>query len=104
MKLGARTLRGLPKGGFKQRHIIWDEEVRGFGARLRDGETADAAFTRVTFVLKYRVKGDPLQRWVTLGEWPGVDVAAVRKRAIAIKTAAALGIDSLPSGRTRDAR
>ncbi|MDP3417906.1 site-specific integrase [Falsiroseomonas sp.] len=98
MRIGKRTMEDLTKrwaagagnDGPVPRDTIWDEDLPGFGVR-RQKVVARAA----SFVLKYRVKGDKRQRFVTLGEWPAVHPDAARDAAQAIKQAAALGRDLL---------
>ena len=45
----------------KDRDVLWDGEVRGFGMRL----SADSG-TR-TYILQYRVKGTGKERQITIG-------------------------------------
>jgi len=54
-KIGLRDVRGLGPN-----QTIWDSEVRGFGARRRQGQA-------VAYFLFYRTKGGR-QRWFTIGK------------------------------------
>lgn len=88
MRIGKRTLRALWDGERgKAGACIWDEELRGFGVRWAIGGFG--------FVLKYRVKGQARQHFVSLGMWPAVSPDAAREAAREIKEAAALGRDLL---------
>lgn len=95
MKIGKRALddlarrweKGRQNGAPVAREVIWDDELRGFGVRRQ------TIGTGATFILKYRVKGETRQRWLTLGEWPSVHPERAREEAQAIKQAAALGSD-----------
>lgn len=97
MRIGKRSLDDLARrwdagrsnGGPASREIHWDEELRGFGVRRK------SVGTGATYVLKYTVKGDPKQRWATLGDWPVVHPDVAREEARRIKEAARLGRDLL---------
>src|SRR5260370_3013794 len=54
-KIGLRDVRGLGPN-----QTIWDSEVRGFGARRRQGQA-------VAYFLFYRTK-EGRQRWFTIGK------------------------------------
>lgn len=71
---------------------VWDDEVRGFGLRVHPTK-------RVAYVLKYRVKGQPKARLVTLGWYPDTDLGRARDEARRIKTAASLREDVLADHR-----
>lgn len=75
----------------------WDDEVPGFGLRAN-------ANGRPSFVVKYRVKGDPTQRLVTMGEFPTTQPDEMRTRASAIKTAARQGVDLIAAERAQAER
>lgn len=64
----------------------WDDELKGFGVR-------HIAKGHLTFVLKYRVKGNPKQRWLKLGTFPAMLPDKARDEAKQIKTEADLGRD-----------
>lgn len=94
MRIGKRSLDELARRWEKAagngapivREVHWDDELRGFGVRRQNDRS-------VSFVLKYRVKGDPRQRFLTLGEWPSVHPDSAREAARQVKEAAALGRD-----------
>jgi integrase len=106
MKIGKRSLDDLAKrwekgkanGAPVSREVHWDEELKGFGVRRQ------TVGTGATFVLKYRVKGETRQRWLTLGEWPSVHPEAAREEAQRIKQAAALGRDLVAEQKLAAAR
>ncbi len=50
-------------------------------------------------MLRYRIRGEPRQRFATLGEYPAVSPDAARTEANAIKTAARHGRDLLAERR-----
>lgn len=89
MRISKRTCDDLLRrtgDAAKGRPHFWDDLVPGFGVRLySEGQ--------VSFVLKYRVKGDPRQRYLTLGEYPTTSPDRAREEASAIKAAAKLGRD-----------
>ncbi|MDI3308355.1 MAG: integrase family protein [Acetobacteraceae bacterium] len=76
--------------------MVWDDELPGFGARVTAGG-------HLAFVLKYRVKGPPEQRFLTLGDYPAVHPDAARTEARQIKQAAALGRDLVAERRDEQA-
>jgi len=106
MRIGKRTIEDLSKrwsaavdpDGAASRDTVWDDELKGFGVRRQ------RAARTASFVLKYRVKGDKQQRFVTLGEWPSVNPDAAREEARRIKEAAALGRDLLAERRAEAER
>lgn len=97
MRIGKRALDDLARrwaaardnGGPVARDILWDDEIPGFGVRRQTTGSG------CTYVLKFRVKGVPRQRFVSLGEWPAVHPDAARDEARRIKEAAAFGRDLL---------
>lgn len=76
---------------------FWDDLVPGFGVRLYSER-------QVSFVLKYRVKGDPRQRYRTLGEYPTTSPDQAREEASAIKAAAKLGRDLVAERQAEERR
>lgn len=106
MRIGKRSLDDLARrwekardnGAPISREAIWDDDLPGFGVRRQ------TVGTGATFVLKYRVKGDTRQRWMTLGEWPAVHPDAAREAAQEIKQAAALGRDLVAERRAEAER
>ena len=74
MPLTERACRGLAwAGAVDGQPVCWDDAVPGFGVRLN-------AAGRLSFVVNYRVKGDPRQRFVTLGDYPATAAEAARRR------------------------
>lgn len=80
-----------------QHRWVWDDEVKGFGLRVHPSK-------RISYVLKYRVKGQAQQRLLTLGWYPDTDVGAARDEARRIKTAAVLGQDPVTEKRQETAK
>jgi integrase len=72
-----------PEAGRKER-FIRDDVVRGLGVRV----TASGV---KSFIFEARIKGRP--RRLTLGQWPDLNVALARERALEIRTAIAKGGD-----------
>lgn len=72
MKLTPTTVRaaGLPSG--KDEAILFDDDIPGFGLRLREGGSR-------SFVFQYRLGAK--QRRMALGTASGLTVAKVRKTA-----------------------
>jgi integrase len=106
MRIGKRSLDDLAKrwalgrenGAPVSRDVVWDDELPGFGVRRQvrgDG---------LTFLLKFRVKGEGRQRLLTLGAWPAVHPDVAREEARRIKEAAALGRDLLAEREAEAAR
>jgi len=56
--------------------IIYDEQIRGFGARITKAG-------RVAFVLNYRVHGR--ERRITLGRWPEMSAVMARQEALQLR-------------------
>ena len=65
-------------------HVLWDDELRGFGVRVRPSG-------RKTYIVKYRDRGRAVK--VTIGTHGAVSPAAARARAAEIVTAAKTGKD-----------
>lgn len=95
-KKACEELARLPAEAAKGRPVHWDDALPGFGVRLNSPGS-------LSFIVKFRVKGDPRQRKVTLGDFPAMTVEAARDEAARIKTAARLGRD-LPAERLAAAR
>jgi len=83
-KAACEALAAMPKGEVEGRPTFWDEQIPGFGARLNSPG-------HVSFVLRYRVKGEKRQRLVTLGDFPSTRAERARDEASQIKSAARLG-------------
>lgn len=106
MKLGKRSLDDLSRrwrdgrnnGAPVTREVVWDDEVPGFGVRRQ------AKGDGLSFVVKYRVKGDRRQRWLGLGEYPAVNPEQARAEARALRAAAAAGRDLVAERRAEAAR
>ena len=56
--------------------IVYDEQIRGFGARITKAG-------RVAFVLNYRVHGR--ERRITLGRWPEMSAVMARQEALQLR-------------------
>jgi integrase len=70
-----------PEAGRKER-FIRDDVVRGLGVRITASGTKSLIF-------EARIKGRP--RRLTLGQWPDLNVALARERALEMRTAIAKG-------------
>ncbi|MFH5923805.1 tyrosine-type recombinase/integrase [Roseomonas xinghualingensis] len=93
MRITKRACEELAKSqAFEKRTVHWDQELRGFGLRVNGPG-------RLSFVLKYRVRGDKQQRYFTLGDWPAVAPDSARREAATIKVAAARGQDLIAERR-----
>src|SRR5438128_717334 len=65
-RIGPRTVASMKPGD-----LLWDSELRRFGARCRK--------SGVTYVLKFRIKGE--QRWLTIGRDGPLTAAEARAKA-----------------------
>jgi hypothetical protein len=74
--------------------LMWDDELPGFGVRVRPSGVK-------VYVLKYRTESGR-QRWLTLGRHGPITPEMVRKRALAEKAAVGKGAD--PSGERQKKR
>jgi hypothetical protein len=72
MKFTPRNIASLTLPAGKQETIFWDDDVAGFGLRLREGGSR-------TWVYRYRVGGT--QRSMKLGNGNSVSLAIARKNA-----------------------
>lgn len=84
MKLTKDTIAALTMPEGKTDHCVWDDDLQGFGVRLRTGGAK-------TFVIQYRVDGQ--QRRPKIGDVGKVDVKDARKMAKARLAEAQLGTD-----------
>ena len=75
MKLTKNAVRGLTLPAGKSDHLIFDDEVAGFGVRLRAG----AKGTRASWVIQYRTPAG--QRRMVLGDLAKLDADKARKAA-----------------------
>lgn len=75
--------------------VVWDADVKGFGARCRAGT--------VSYIFKTRVRGK--QTWITIGKHgsPWTPEAA-RRKALALAAEAANGIDPAETRRVEKAK
>jgi integrase len=81
----------LPRG--KSDHIVWDDELGGFGIRLREGGSRH-------WVFQYKIGSK--QRRMTFGKYPALDAKKARERAEQLHAKVRLGED--PAGAKHDAR
>lgn len=95
MKLNKTTVAKLSMPASKSELIVFDEDMSGFGIRLRAGGSA-------VWVAQYRVGAK--QRRVTLGRLSTLDADAARKAAKKILAKADLGQDHQAERRERQAR
>ena len=92
-KVTKRTVDALkPEAG--QDVLLWDDELPGFGVRVRPSGSK-------SYFVKYRTAGGR-QRWLTLGPHGPLTPELARKRALQEKAAVAGGAD--PSGDRRKRR
>jgi Arm DNA-binding domain/DnaB-like helicase C terminal domain len=71
--------------------IIWDSEVKGFGARLQP--------QGIAFLSNYR--HGPFERWMTIGSPAELTVEQARRRAADLKLAVRAGADPLEEIRAK---
>src|SRR5437879_1892839 len=93
MRLTAAEVRKLGLKGDSAEAIVFDDDVPGFGIRLRAGGSR-------TFVFQYKLGGK--QRRLTLGPVTALDVAKAREVAKDLYAAVRLGRD--PAGEKAHAR
>jgi integrase len=86
MKLDTKTLATLDLPAGKVDHIIWDEDLAGFGLRLRQGG-------RRVWIAQYRPSGSRRTRRVTLGSIEKLAPAQAREGARKLLARVALGQD-----------
>ncbi|RVT96313.1 DUF4102 domain-containing protein [Rhodovarius crocodyli] len=84
MRIGVRTLEELLKRPGDAREIFWDDKTPGFGVRLGRG---------ISYIVKFRVRGEGKQRFQTLGSYPELHPELAREQAEDIRRAAAKGRD-----------
>lgn len=92
MQINKRACNALAKQKPSATVNHWDDDFPGFGIR-------QSPQGRLSFILKYRVKGDSAQRWITLGTFPTLLPEAAREEATAIKREADLGRDLVATRR-----
>jgi integrase len=95
MKLTAKNVRELPLPGGKSDHIEWDDDVPGFGLRIRSGSRS------VSRVLIYQYGRTPTRR-MKLGAVGAVDFETARRSAKDFYHRVQLGQD--PAGERAEAK
>src|SRR5262245_26620719 len=93
MKLSAKNVHTAPLPKGKSEAIIFDDDVPGFGLRVREGGSR-------TLVFQYKL--GTKQRRVALGSVTGLDFAKARKTAETLYARVKLGQD--PGGDKADAK
>jgi integrase len=93
MKLTVRSTAGLKLPAGKTEAIFWDDEVAGFGLRLREGGSR-------SYVFQYKL-GDK-QRRMALGSTTAIDIGKARDTAKDLYARVRLGQD--PAGEKSDAK
>jgi integrase len=93
MKLTAKTVASLELPPGKSDHIEWDDDVPGFGLRLRAGGSRG-------YVLQYKQGGQ--QRRISIGAVTAIDIGRARDTAKDIYAKVRLGQD--PAGAKAEAR
>lgn len=68
------------------RETFWDDKLAGFGVRR-------SPKGKISFVVKFRVRGDTRQRFITLGDWPSTLPDDARSDAEDHRAAGAKGRD-----------
>nr|WP_314074604.1 integrase family protein [uncultured Roseococcus sp.] len=86
MRISKQALNLLQRTPPAVRTVYDDDELKGFGVRQSPAGA-------ISYFLRYRVKGDPKLRFVTLGDYPTVVPDKAREEARSIKAAAQLGED-----------
>src|SRR6516225_7293600 len=84
MRLDAKTVAGLKLPAGKDDHLEWDDELAGFGVRLR-------ASGRRAWIVQYRPAGSRLILRVTLGTTEKVTPVEARAAARKLLARVALG-------------
>jgi integrase len=93
MKLTTTSLRSLTLPSGKKDHIHWDDDIPGFGLRLREGGSA-------SFVFQYQI--GTKQRRMTLGNPSAVSIGNARKTTAELYARVKLGQD--PAGEKASAK
>jgi len=93
MRLTVKSTAGLKLPPGKQDHIEWDDDIAGFGIRLRDGGAR-------SWIFQYRV--GTKQRRLGLGSVSAVDLAKAREIAKDLYARTRLGED--PASTKADAK
>jgi hypothetical protein len=102
MKLTVKDTAGLKLPSGKRDHIEFDSDIPGFGLRIRKAkEDGDKPGKRV-WVFQY--KHGKLQRRMTFGHYPAMDVPAARARAAELHAEVKLGGDPAGDKQERQAR
>jgi integrase len=87
MKLTVKETAGLELPRGKTDHIEWDDELAGFGIRLREGGSRH-------WVYQYKIGSK--HRRVTFGKYPALDAKKARAQAVELHAKVRLGED--PAG------
>jgi integrase len=88
MRITKQTLKDLQRSRPAMRTVHGDDELPGFGVR----QTPDGS---ISYFLRYRVKGEPKQRFLTLGDYPTVLPDQAREEARRVRSAAGFRQDLL---------
>src|SRR5262245_571530 len=93
MKLTARAVASLELPAGKTDHIAWDDDIPGFGLRIRAGGSR-------SYVFQFKIGSQ--QRRMTLGAVSAIDIGQARKTAQNLYAQVRLGQD--PAGAKAAAR
>jgi integrase len=93
MKLTAKTVGGLELPPGKRDHIAWDDDVPGFGLRMRAGGSR-------SYIFQYKVGAQ--QRRIALGAVTAIEIGRARETARDFYAAVRLGVD--PAGAKAESR
>ena len=93
MRLSVKEIDSLALPAGKSDHIEWDDELGGFGLRLREGGSRH-------WVFQYKLGGK--HRRITFGKYPALNAKRAREQAANLHARVRLGED--PAGAKHDAR
>src|SRR5690348_10394006 len=93
MKLTVKNTASLKMPPGKDDHIEWDDEIPGFGVRLRKGGSRN-------YIFQYKIGAK--QRRMKIGKLGAMDFGKARERAEDIHASVHLGKD--PAGEKADTR
>jgi integrase len=93
MRFSRKNTEGLKLPPKKTEHIWWDDQIAGFGLRVREGGSRN-------WIFQYRLGGK--QRRISFGSAPTVTAEQARKKAATLHARVKLGHD--PAGEKIEAR
>lgn len=93
MKLSVKNSEGLKLPAKKTEHIFWDDDIAGFGLRLREGGSRN-------WIFQYRLGGK--QRRISFGSASTLTAQKAREKAATLHAQVKLGQD--PAGQKTESR